>query len=165
MSATSIKNRFIALLDLDCFYCQCEQVRLGIDGTKTPVAVFQWGGAIAVNYPSRALNIKRFSKFAEMRKVAPDLVIIHVEVDKLSDTDLEFEGDEDVRKVKYEKQYSLTSDEKRAALQRENGYFPDRSEGKANIERYRYVSDKIFQEMRGFLDDLYPTLVRWQSHH
>lgn len=154
-------DRFIALLDLDCFYCQCEQVRLGIDGSTTPVAVFQWGGAIAVNYPARKLNIKRFARFEEMREVAPDLVGIHVEVDKLSIVhpmaaaggDRDDEDDEDAREIKYEAQYNLTEEERRAALARENGYFPDRAGGKANIERYRYVSGKIFQEMRLFLNE------------
>ena len=45
-------NRVIIHADLDCFYCQVEIVRLGLD-PKQPMAVQQWGGVIAVNYPAR----------------------------------------------------------------------------------------------------------------
>ena len=36
----SVKPRVVILLDLDCFYAQCEIVRLGID-RSTPVALLQ----------------------------------------------------------------------------------------------------------------------------
>ena len=53
-----INNQFrcIIHIDLDAFYCQVEQVRLGID-PKTPLGVQQWSGLIAINYPARAAGI------------------------------------------------------------------------------------------------------------
>jgi nucleotidyltransferase/DNA polymerase involved in DNA repair len=43
---------------IDCFYCQVEQVHLGIP-YDTPAAVQQWQSLIAVNYAARAAGIKR----------------------------------------------------------------------------------------------------------
>ncbi|GMI10394.1 hypothetical protein TrLO_g9893 [Triparma laevis f. longispina] len=146
-------SRLIALLDLDCFYAQCESVRLDIP-SHLPVAVFQWSGAIAVNYPARAAGIKRFMKLEDMKKVASDIVAIHVEVETLSSAFIEEAGDEDVRKSKYKKQYSLTCEEKALAFSRENGHFPSRTSAQANIERYRYVSGLIFSRLRIFLDEV-----------
>ena len=47
----------------------------------------------------------------------------------------------------------MSDEEKRQAFERENGYFPNRANGKANIERYRYVSGLIFERMREFMDE------------
>jgi DNA polymerase eta len=53
-------HRVILLLDLDCFYAQCECIRLGLDATVTPLALMQWNSALAVTYPARArFDIKR----------------------------------------------------------------------------------------------------------
>ncbi|KAJ2451939.1 N-acetyltransferase eso1 [Coemansia sp. RSA 2424] len=52
------RSRAIIHIDLDCFYCQVEQLRLGI-GPDVPLAVQQWQGLIAVNYAARARGVKR----------------------------------------------------------------------------------------------------------
>ncbi|KAK0723721.1 hypothetical protein B0T21DRAFT_414094 [Apiosordaria backusii] len=74
---TSCPLRVIAHLDLDCFYAQVEMVRLGIPEDK-PLAVQQWQGLIAVNYPARAFNIGRHCTVTEARKLCPDLIAQHV---------------------------------------------------------------------------------------
>lgn len=47
--------RLIIHADLDCFYCQVEQVRLKLDSSQ-PIAVQQWQGLIAVNYAGMDFN-------------------------------------------------------------------------------------------------------------
>jgi len=65
-------------IDMDCFYCQVEQRRLNIPA-ETPVAVQQWEGLIAVNYPARAAGVRRHMRVAEARTLCPSLVLVHVE--------------------------------------------------------------------------------------
>jgi nucleotidyltransferase/DNA polymerase involved in DNA repair len=50
--------RGIVHIDLDAFYAQVEQTRLGIP-VDEPLCVQQWSGLIAVNYAARAKGIKR----------------------------------------------------------------------------------------------------------
>ncbi|PHH74269.1 hypothetical protein CDD80_3192 [Ophiocordyceps camponoti-rufipedis] len=69
--------RVIAHIDLDAFYAQCEMVRLGIPEDK-PLAVQQWQGLIAVNYPARDSGISRHCDVSEARKLCPDLIAQHV---------------------------------------------------------------------------------------
>ena len=65
--------------DLDCFYAQVEQRRLGI-AASTPLAVQQWDGLIAVNYAARPYGIKRGMRIAEAKSLCKDLVLVHVEL-------------------------------------------------------------------------------------
>lgn len=54
------KRRVILLLDLDCFYAQCECVRLGLNVIETSLALLQWDSVLAVTYPARKLfDVKR----------------------------------------------------------------------------------------------------------
>ncbi|CAI6341110.1 unnamed protein product [Periconia digitata] len=69
--------RVIAHVDLDAFYAQCETVRLGIDPTK-PLAVQQWQGLIAINYPARAFGLNRHITSTEALKACPELILQHV---------------------------------------------------------------------------------------
>lgn len=69
--------RVIAHVDLDAFYAQCETVRLGIDPSK-PLAVQQWQGLIAINYPARAFGLSRHVTSTEALKLCPDLIMQHV---------------------------------------------------------------------------------------
>ena len=76
-SSVNCPLRVIAHIDLDAFYAQCETVRLGISEDK-PLAVQQWQGIIAINYPARKFGLGRFSNIAEAKKVCPDLILQHV---------------------------------------------------------------------------------------
>ncbi|KAI9711586.1 MAG: DNA-directed DNA polymerase eta rad30 [Bogoriella megaspora] len=69
--------RIIAHIDLDAFYAQCEQVRLDLP-TSTPLAVQQWQGLIAINYPARAYGLNRHVTVTEAKKLCPDIVCQHV---------------------------------------------------------------------------------------
>ncbi|KAI0169796.1 DNA/RNA polymerase [Hypoxylon sp. FL1284] len=69
--------RVIAHIDLDAFYAQCEMVRLGI-AEDQPLAVQQWQGLIAVNYPARAFGIGRHCTVTDAKKLCPELIAQHV---------------------------------------------------------------------------------------
>lgn len=69
--------RVIAHVDLDAFYAQCETVRLGID-PSLPLAVQQWQGLIAINYPARAFGLSRHVTSTEALKQCPGLIMQHV---------------------------------------------------------------------------------------
>lgn len=77
VSSISCPLRVIAHIDLDAFYAQCEMVRLGLDPEK-PLAVQQWQGLIAINYPARKFGLTRHVTCTEAQKLCPDLVMQHV---------------------------------------------------------------------------------------
>lgn len=77
LSSTSCPLRVIALLDLDAFYAQCEMVRLGVPPDQ-PLAVQQWQGLIAINYPARAYGLNRHVTVAEAQKACPNIIVQHV---------------------------------------------------------------------------------------
>ena len=69
--------RTILHLDLDCFYAQVEAHRLGIP-PEQPLAVVQWSGLLAVNYPARRFGIKRGMRVTEAKALCPGLHTPHV---------------------------------------------------------------------------------------
>lgn len=75
--STTTPLRTIAHVDLDAFYAQCEQVRLGVD-VDTPLAVQQWQGLIAINYAARKFGLGRHVTCTEAKKLCPDIVLQHV---------------------------------------------------------------------------------------
>ncbi|KAJ9155371.1 Sister chromatid cohesion protein Eso1 [Pleurostoma richardsiae] len=75
--ATSSPLRVIAHIDLDAFYAQCEMVRLGV-AEDQPLAVQQWQGLIAINYPARKFGIGRMCTVADAKKLCPELICQHV---------------------------------------------------------------------------------------
>ncbi|TLD07299.1 hypothetical protein PgNI_10446 [Pyricularia grisea] len=75
--STSCPLRVTSHIDLDAFYAQCEMVRLGVDEDK-PLAVQQWQGLIAVNYPARKFGISRHCTIDDALKLCPELQVQHV---------------------------------------------------------------------------------------
>ncbi|KAI1407804.1 sister chromatid cohesion protein Eso1 [Hypoxylon sp. FL1857] len=75
--STSCPLRVIAHIDLDAFYAQCEMLRLGI-AEDQPLAVQQWQGLIAVNYPARTFGIGRHCTVTDAKKLCPKLIAQHV---------------------------------------------------------------------------------------
>ena len=91
--------RVIAHIDLDAFYAQCETVRLGLDPTK-PLAVQQWQGLIAINYPARAFGLNRHVTVAEAKEKCPELICQHVATWKEGDVTWSYgDGDEAFREI------------------------------------------------------------------
>lgn len=52
-------------------------MRLGI-AEDQPLAVQQWSGLIAINYPARKYGVKRFTTISEAKKLCPDIILQHV---------------------------------------------------------------------------------------
>lgn len=69
--------RVIAHIDLDAFYAQCEMVRLNV-AEDQPLAVQQWQGLIAINYPARKYGLNRHVNITEAKKLCPELIMQHV---------------------------------------------------------------------------------------
>ena len=91
-SATNCPLRVIAHIDLDAFYAQCESVRLGIDPTK-PLAVQQWQGLIAINYPARAYGLSRHVTITEAKEKCPEIICQHVATWKEGDVKWSYSDD------------------------------------------------------------------------
>jgi len=73
-------DRVILLLDMDCFYAQCETIRLGLDQSM-PLCLMQWNSALAVNYTAREFGIKRGATFEEIRQMSGgQCVALHLPV-------------------------------------------------------------------------------------
>ncbi|KAI0130558.1 impB/mucB/samB family protein [Xylariales sp. AK1849] len=75
--STSSPLRVIAHIDLDAFYAQCEMIRLGTPEDQ-PLAVQQWQGLIAINYPARKFGIGRHCTVTDAKKMCPQLISQHV---------------------------------------------------------------------------------------
>ncbi|KAF2469422.1 sister chromatid cohesion protein Eso1 [Lindgomyces ingoldianus] len=75
--STTTPLRVIAHIDLDAFYAQCETVRLGLS-PNLPLAVQQWQGLIAINYPARAYGLNRHITSTEALKLCPEVHLQHV---------------------------------------------------------------------------------------
>mgnify|MGYP000858907637 FL=1 len=128
-SSPLIPFKVIICVDMDAFYAQIEQVRLGIDPSK-PFALRQWNNLIAVNYPARKLGIKTYMGYWEAKQKCPDLIFAHIDT-------LAFNNEKDLQ--------SLTLDEKR---QGDVGH--DRVKEKVSLEIFREACDKIIQILKKY---------------
>ncbi|XP_039279390.1 DNA polymerase eta [Nilaparvata lugens] len=77
-----MSDRVIALIDMDCFYCQVE-VRLNSSLKDKPLAVVQYntwkgGGIIAVNYEARDRGVTRHMRGDEAKSHCPEIELVHV---------------------------------------------------------------------------------------
>ncbi|KAG8625011.1 hypothetical protein KVT40_006762 [Elsinoe batatas] len=84
--------RCIAHIDLDAFYAQCEQVRLNLPPTA-PLAVQQWQGLIAINYPARAFGLSRHVTCHEAKTKCPEIILQHVATWREGDAKWEYHDD------------------------------------------------------------------------
>ncbi|KXS95259.1 hypothetical protein AC578_9460 [Pseudocercospora eumusae] len=91
-SATNCPLRVIAHIDLDAFYAQCEMIRLNVDPDQ-PLAVQQWQGLIAINYPARAYGLNRHVTITEAKEKCPDIICQHVATWKEGDTKWSYSDD------------------------------------------------------------------------
>ncbi|CAH0718758.1 unnamed protein product, partial [Brenthis ino] len=76
------ENRIVALIDMDCFYCQVEE-KLNPELKGKPIAVVQYnpwkgGGIIAVNYVARAMGVSRHHRGNEAKEKCPDIQLCSV---------------------------------------------------------------------------------------
>jgi len=150
--------RVIAHIDLDAFYAQCETVRLGLDPTK-PLAVQQWQGLIAINYPARAFGLNRHVTVAEAKEKCPELICQHVATWKEGDVTWSYgDGDEAFREIASRKvsldPYRLQSRKILAVIKE---YLP------ADVQKVEKASiDEVFLDLsaqvHGIMLERYPEL-------
>lgn len=75
----------IGHVDLNAFFAQCEQIRLG-KSVNDPVVCCQWLSLIAVSYAARKFGIARMDSLDNARAKCPDLVVGHAAVFKKGDS-------------------------------------------------------------------------------
>ncbi|KAM0750196.1 DNA/RNA polymerase [Meredithblackwellia eburnea MCA 4105] len=68
--------RCVAHIDIDAAYAAMEMVRLKVD-PSVPLAVQQWNGLIAVNYPARKFGISRMETPQEAVQKCPHIMLVH----------------------------------------------------------------------------------------
>ena len=143
------QQRVVLLLDLDCFYAQCERIRLGFPDHKTCcLALLQWNSCLAVSYPARAFGIKRGDGFEEVhRKSQGQCMAVHVPILEAQDAGNNIINDNDASYFdgNYESVYQLSPEEQERQRSQDIGRRRYSTEGKACLERYRTASRKIFE--------------------
>ncbi len=160
MDASQLQRRVVIHLDLDCFYAQVEAKRLGID-PSVPLAVQQWSGLIAVNYPARHRGVKRHLNVTEAKKLVPELVCVHVETI----------GDDEGGHVDAE----TTEDDAHDAAgggvpttEKTDGTSHDKQSRKVSLRRYRRASWRVMSALadrcehveRASIDEAYVDVTR-----
>lgn len=135
--------RVILLLDLDCFYAQCERVRLGLEASSAELVLLQWNSALAVSYPARQYGIKRGDSWEDVRtKSQGKCLALHLPILK-ADQDRTSEVQSNVEEA-YRQEYCLTDEQRQHVVKTEIGVKRHAHEGKACLERYRLASTRIF---------------------
>lgn len=74
----------IAHLDVNAFFAQAEQIRLGLT-SGDPVVCLQWNSLIAVSYAARKYGISRMDTLQDAKKKCPNLIVAHTAVFKKGD--------------------------------------------------------------------------------
>ncbi|GMF98426.1 hypothetical protein B5S30_g750 [[Candida] boidinii] len=74
----------IAHLDVNAFFAQAEQIRLGLT-SEDPVVCLQWNSLIAVSYAARKYGIGRMDTLLDAKKKCPNLIVAHTAVFKKGD--------------------------------------------------------------------------------
>jgi DNA polymerase eta len=164
-------ERIILLFDLDCFYAQCERVRLGLD-VNVCLALLQWNSVLAVTYPAREFGIERGDSWDDVdKKSKGECWAIHLQVlEKQSaqqqqqqpqaacSTPETREDKEDATienvdsnvdncmsvEESYDQVYKRSREEQLHCQQKERGVRRLQHEGKACLEAYRLASQRIF---------------------
>lgn len=71
----------ICHIDLNAFFAQCEQLRLGLS-EQDPVVCVQWNTLIAVSYAARDYGITRMDRLEQAKQKCPNLIPAHTAVFK-----------------------------------------------------------------------------------
>lgn len=71
----------ICHIDLNAFFAQCEQLRLGL-AESDPVVCVQWNALIAVSYAARDYGITRMDRLEQAKLKCPHLIPAHTAVFK-----------------------------------------------------------------------------------
>ena len=161
MDASQLQRRVVIHLDLDCFYAQVEAKRLGID-PSVPLAVQQWSGLIAVNYPARHRGVKRHLNVTEAKKLVPELVCVHVETigdDEGGHVDAETAEDD---------AHDAATGVGVPTTEKTDGTSHDKQSRKVSLRRYRRASWRVMSALadrcehveRASIDEAYVDVTR-----
>ncbi|KAG0689709.1 DNA-directed DNA polymerase eta rad30 [Pichia californica] len=71
----------ICHIDLNAFFAQCEQLRLGLSDND-PVVCVQWNTLIAVSYAARDYGVTRMDRLEQAKLKCPNLIPAHTAVFK-----------------------------------------------------------------------------------
>lgn len=74
----------ICHIDMNAFFAQCEQHRLGLSDDD-PVVCLQWNSLIAVSYAAREYGITRMDRLEQAKLKCPNLIAAHTAVFKKGD--------------------------------------------------------------------------------
>ncbi len=74
-NASNLISKCILHLDIDCFYCQCEEMQNPILATK-PLAIGQKHIIVTSNYIARRLGVKKLMGRKEAMQICPALTIV-----------------------------------------------------------------------------------------
>ncbi|KAK0168556.1 hypothetical protein PV327_002342 [Microctonus hyperodae] len=74
-------ERIIALIDMDCFFCQVD-AREQPELKGKPIIVTQFNLILAVSYEARALGVSRFGRGTDAKEKYPELNVISVPVER-----------------------------------------------------------------------------------
>lgn len=74
-STSNLMSKCIIHLDIDCFYCQCEEI-LNPSLAEKPVAIGQKHIIVTANYVARKLGIKKLMGRIDAIRVCPSLTIL-----------------------------------------------------------------------------------------
>ncbi|ORX92385.1 DNA/RNA polymerase [Basidiobolus meristosporus CBS 931.73] len=139
-----------------------EQVRLNIP-PETPVAVQQWQGLIAVNYPARRLGVKRHSSVTDALKLCPELQLVHVATyTEKSSFDYHVNPERDTHKVSLEP-YRRASSQIFEIFRRYSKTVQKASVDEAYIDVTEEVNKLLIERYSGYLNDVYPPKIDWES--
>lgn len=75
----SLWSRSIVHLDVDCFYCQCEEIDGPPDFKERPIAIGQKHIVVTCNYIARREGVKKLQCRIEAMRKCPNLLIIEGE--------------------------------------------------------------------------------------
>ncbi|CDK24968.1 unnamed protein product [Kuraishia capsulata CBS 1993] len=112
----------IAHVDVNAFFAQAEQIRLGLS-PEDPVVCVQWTSLIAVSYAARKYGIGRMDTLASAKQKCPNLIPAHTAVFK-----------------KGELNWSYVDG------------LPSAAEHKVSLDPYRRESRKMMRIFRSFCD-------------
>jgi nucleotidyltransferase/DNA polymerase involved in DNA repair len=170
------QDRVILLFDLDCFYAQCERVRLGLP-LEVQLSLLQWNSVLAVTYPARKCGIKRGDTWYDVAQKSNDVCwAIHLPIltrttpstsntnntSTMNDeetTQAQEEDDNDDKnsiaslQEAFDMIYKMNPEEQIRCQQTERGVRRQNHEGKACLERYRIASMRIFSLVLQTLQD------------
>ncbi|KAL7567315.1 hypothetical protein ACA910_015689 [Epithemia clementina (nom. ined.)] len=76
LSPSQLWNRIIVHLDVDCFYCQCEQVDGPPDYRHRPLAIGQKHIIVTSNYVARSYGVKKLQTREAAYAACPSLLIL-----------------------------------------------------------------------------------------